>query len=760
MKNDNIIGSEGGNLLTICQSGESDWRIVYPFRSETDKATAEDVQKKILALCGVEIPVRGDATLRDDQTEHEILIGETNREQTHTWLSQTPELCFSLATEENSLVILGRSPRITAFAAKYLFEKIAPKGPCDTLYLSASLRLTDTYLLSLSTGKLRTYLSGSNASYARPEGDVTVDVPSLSYSGTGGVIECGKVQIDRTSSYTGGGQYLAKLYTEGLSRAPTGEEFAQGSSVIAQGGCTAGTLLDLSKLVFLGDEFTSLGLSREACAFAVYRAILSRDPTETELAAFDGRIGDLLETLCGGSEFASLLPGIIRGPYFWRGNLDTAYTGTVWTQSELRSRLKADTVVEIPQGTLIVLTEALTVPDGCTIRTTGNPTHYTQMARFLRAPGKSGYNLVTLGYDCVLENIFIDGNFASFDRSKYGAGTNVTMTGNGNTLTGCRVSDSISHGTVLVAGATEHQVVSHNLITGYANDHDATWADGISCLGTDCLLEYNDLVDMTDGVIAVFRYINLKGSGIYIRSQNTITRYNRIVNAGNSAYAGYDNETVNWSEVGPDYDPDVVNEDPANMTGCVAYGNEFYTSAHAHIHLLCTLSTMPWRTDRGCDRAFGGTFADNSTPEGCFVNCGVGIGVDKVTDVFVRGNRLRLRLGAWCATGHVPHAYAVDIQDASGELQPGYEDVGISIYISNLIGGLRLEAADVIDLREVWVWEDPVVIPAWCFISAENRTVEQACEAMLIQEGIAELKAGQTIDGEAVLRALKEKYGF
>ena len=49
-----------------------------------------------------------------------------------------------------------------------------------------------------------------------------------------------------------------------------------------------------------------------------------------------------------------------------------------------------------------------------------------------------------------------------------------------------------------------------------------------------------------------------------------------------------------------------------------------------------------------------------------------------------------------------------------------------------------------------------VVMDLECF----ERLMNQAYEAKLINEGLADLKAGKTVDGKTVLDEMRHKYGF
>ena len=711
------------DTLLIAEKGSTEYGIVYPAEGVYEKEAAEKLSAALLAVTGCEFPVTADIWVGEG-TKPLILVGSTCLPASASFLSECPELTYRIGTDGPLFLIAGTSPKITLFAVSvFLRDHLGYQTPnrhktAETLRIDSAFDLHGSWIESLPGGKLKTCEDGNNDSFDRPTGEIT---PENAGQGTAGLTETGKITVDKTSSHTGGAQFIGKLYTEGLSRAPEGEEFLRAYERIEKEGFSVGTLTALARDIFGSDAFFAQKLSDRASVFAVYRAILSRDPDEGEIAKRSGTDPETLaEELTGTAEFASLLPGIKEGPYYWTSDSAEGWTGdTVMTADELKALLKENTTVALKPGTLVLLDQAIVLPKGCVLTTEGSPSSYLNMARLLRAAGVGDNHLVELSDHAELRHVFVDGCFSAWDNHSYGGnGTNVVLQGNGTTVSGCRISNSVSHGTLIAAISTEHHVIENNLITGYANHHDYSWADGISCLAADTLIRNNALVDMTDGVIAVFRYLNPSYQGNYLRAQNTITTGNLLVNLGNSAYAAYDHETVNYGPDGPDYlGEKAINEDPANMTGCVAYDNRFYTSPTAHFHMTATLSTLPWRTERGCDRAFGGAFVNNYTPEGCFCCCGAGIVADKVTDITVRGNQFSFFIGEWHSPSAASSPYAVHARDTAGDLQPGFEDKSVSVFICNLQGGLTLEAAKRYELNGFRLFEEKVTLPASLFVS-------------------------------------------
>lgn len=522
------------------------------------------------------------------------------------------------------------------------------------------------------------------------------------------------IQASISNNGYGGPQFVAKLFTEGLSRAPEGSEYTDYTGTIEKDGCTVETLTGLAARLFSSEEFQKEDLTESEKTFAVYRAILSREPDKEEL---DKHLNmdpvALVKELCATEEFAALLPDINKGPYYWNGNNQTIYTGSnVMTSSDIQKMFKENLHVVLPQGTQVMVTSTISVPEGGTLETEGNPTHYAKMARLIRA-GSSDYHLVIVQSNASLKNVYVEGGLSGFETSETLSGSNVLVRGSNGSVEGCRISDSVSHQNLWVIDAAEFGYLAHNLVTGYASDHNQTWQDGITCLGADFVIEYNDVVDVTDASIAIFRYVNAESDKPHSRAQNTIVRYNKMMCLGNSAYVAYDHETGNYHT-----DSSEGTRNPANMTGLVAYENQIWTSMRAHYHMLVTMSTVPWLTEAYCDKTIGGSVYNNYTPQGCYALTACAIAVDKVTEAAVRGNSFHLYLGEWCrpTQGMGARIYSVNESNTTkSDLQDGYVNRQMApkgaAFICTLSEGLKLEEAEDILLKEAVVHEDKQTIP-------------------------------------------------
>jgi len=494
---------------------------------------------------------------------------------------------------------------------------------------------------------------------------------------------------------------VAKLFTEGLSRAPLGEEYARYITQLEKKGCTVATLKELVKDIFSGKEFSSLKLNDKQAAFAVYRAVLNRDPIKKEIDKFKAsQATNTALSLLDTEEFKELMPMIVEGPYFWGNNNASSFTGDkVMTSSEVNKLLASkEKVIALPQGTLVLVTESIRIPSGKTLCTEGMPRHYTQMARFLRTNNVE-YDTVILDGGGELKNVWVDGNRSAFKKYMTLAyGRNVTLNNMENTVQACRVNDAIAPTNVFGADFGLNHYIADNLITCYASNHLRGWQDGITWAAAQSLIERNSVVDATDVGIVLFRYASQNSS------QNTIIRDNTIINVGNSAYGGFDTDA--W------YDADIV----WRYEGSVFYNNQLWTSKRAHMHIAISLASVAWHAANG-DTMTGMSAYNNYTPEGCSIVCSCGIAVDSVKDATVRGNQLKLFIGDW-ASMIPPRIYSLNENTASGEMQSGYEN--LAMYKGGqpfIIAGVQNEMATSMKLEEAYIMETFTNIPIESFQS-------------------------------------------
>ena len=654
-----------------------------------------------------------------------VFIGLIDSEEGRSLRSSIDELSYLISVRETGAYVFGTSGRISEFAVEVFIEQVlgyvrSATYPLAELEIPVPFLRTGSYYEATTVGKIIKYRGADNGCKKRPESDIVPGISPLENMPEGAYLTGETVSIRKDGSF-GAPQFVVKLFTEGLSRTPTGDEYVLYMTQLEENGCSVQSLSDIGKAFFSSHEYKGLDLSRTEMIFTVYRAILSRDPTNDEISSVrTDDASELAASLCASAEFSKLVPQIGKGPYYWYENNRESYTGlTVMTAQDLQRRLDREKNVELDEGTLVLVDRTIEIPNKGSLSTKGEPGHYIRMARLIRVGGEDA-DMVHVGTGAKISHIFCDGNFRyKNDRIQ---GSNIVMTSNGGTLSHCRCSDAGCTYTLNVLVGTEFNYVGYNLVTSYSSDHQRTWTDGIRSMGTDGIIEYNQIVDATDAALALFRYINHiekePNATTYIRAQNSIVRHNTIIQAGNPSYAllDFESNNINWNDAYMKGTTLNIPENPANFEGCVFYENVMWTSRVAHTHVAITMSTQPWTLIGQTDRVFGGSVCNNSTPKGCEIVCGTGICADGNTDAVIRGNALHLLLGNFC-NGLKSRPYSIDGGDSSGDFQKGFEDAPSSGTTSTFISaGRPIETMDAYVLSEAWIYEDPYTIPASRFI--------------------------------------------
>jgi hypothetical protein len=266
------------------------------------------------------------------------------------------------------------------------------------------------------------------------------------------------------------GQFMAKIYTEGLGRAPDALAWDNMQNYYIANGCSVSTLTTHGAAVLKSAEFataypipdtTTDHQTLAARAIVLYRTGLNRDPSTTDLANVvaaqvasqtTATWNSLVDTVFASAEFSDLAKNSIcsgasweRDPsaYYWNNQIDPARVSAPVdsrcglsniTQSQLQTVLNATSsggVVKLAQGAMIVIDGAptgtgtfgggLRVPPGVTLTTcaagdaaglkTPTPNNYATMARFVRAWTAAGGTRATF-------TVFTPGSTTNVDFSK------------------------------------------------------------------------------------------------------------------------------------------------------------------------------------------------------------------------------------------------------------------------------------------------------------------------------------------------------
>lgn len=382
-------------------------------------------------------------------------------------------------------------------------------------------------------------------------------------------------------------QFVTKLYTELLGRAPTPAEWKRAVSQLTRQGCRTAALRSLAGKVLSSTEYARdyppSPQNAPAIVLTVYRAVLNRDPSPTEFVLARDlldtgtlSVTQLAERLFATFEFAFVTePAICSAtdPSYGFGQpghpgqyvaTQTPVSGAPGPDAnEFLLQLALDKLGASGGGTfplspreVVSLTNTLIVPSGVTLTTQGSPGphRYADMAHLARSPlyappvHDAGPVLVLLDPGARLEYVWVDGqrqatdpnSFLEFDvRMLGGADTTVDHDRLGDPFGASVIEDDGSYSGIPGAAQCRANSVSDNLIEGYGTSHvvpagepdDHPEADAIGVYCQDTTVVDNDIVDVSDTAVAVFD----GATGLILTPvQHSLIAHNVVVSAGNS----------------------------------------------------------------------------------------------------------------------------------------------------------------------------------------------------------------------------------
>ena len=371
-------------------------------------------------------------------------------------------------------------------------------------------------------------------------------------------------------------QYIAKLYTEALGRAPdqagwqtfVGSPTATGS--LATSGCSVSAMETIgiaSKTFFDTAEFKTANPDTQSRVMAIVRAVLNRDPSSTELTTYESQLNagttpaNLAASLYTGAEFTSDAATICTSTNQWQLtvgstavtnvynpdysfgttpaptlNLLSSGISTYATLVSALSAAKSGSTVLLAQAAMIPVPATLVIPAGVTLETSGTPppNNYTQMARLVRSASYTTAVVQVTG-GATLASVWIDGQRPIVGSS---GGANVdTLGGTGTLVSNNKSSDPSVGSNFASEGVTDahpcsKQTISGNLLTGYSVTHGfSATADGMTMYCENLTITNNSIVDMADIAIVIF------GTAVAGTTQDSTITGNTIVSAGNSMNA-------------------------------------------------------------------------------------------------------------------------------------------------------------------------------------------------------------------------------
>jgi hypothetical protein len=483
-------------------------------------------------------------------------------------------------------------------------------------------------------------------------------------------------------------QFIAKMYTEALGRAPDPQGWNSALEFFQASGCNQPSLTNWGSSVFSSVEFNALAYDNAALTLILYRSILNREPDtksyQSSFAALESgqAPGALVSRLFGSAEFSSLVSTICSANSYSFGAgaalaiaIPTSVAGgySSLSESQLQSLLDSTApgqTVFLQQESVVFITQPLTIPAGVTLATYGlpNPSRHGVMARLIRAAPFAA-PMIQINLDAnpnpsgTLKSIWVDGQ-----RTQASAFVSLAINveiygGTGATVDSNFIANSLGWSNVHSFGSLDGRpcggnTITNNVITAYSSLHTGQeWTDGISAGCENSTVQGNQIVDPTDVGIVVFT--------AYPATQSSKVTHNVVISAGNSAFGamGFD-PLQNRSAGAPDF------------TGATLSDNTLWSGPNTHFIIGLAVGTRPWYANGSI--GYGATATGNTTA-GVQTQFGAGIVVSGMEGATVQGDVFDASLipQSWtnCPIGNV--LASVSAGFASGSIQ-SYTDIAVN----------------------------------------------------------------------------------
>lgn len=497
-------------------------------------------------------------------------------------------------------------------------------------------------------------------------------------------------------------QYIAKVYTEALGRAPDQSGWANTADYFGTHNCDTASLKYVGKLALTSTEFTELGYGNPAKVLVAYRTVLNREVDTTgyagSVAALDGGTlswSSLIDQLYASSEFTTLRAKICSTatPDYEFGTTpatiisagDAGFTGT---QSQLQALLNSaapGSTLILAQRAVVRLSSTLSVPAGVTLGTAGSPgpNRYADQGRLVRAnvwPTFAG-PAVTLQPGAKMTHVWVDGQMGIPTRHLAAAVNVRVLSGTGSAVTWSRLGNTVGNTALSSAGGGDalpdgsylpcvDNEFSNNLVEAYSSDHtNGNWADGVSVGCEDATITGNQVVDASDVPLIIF--------GQNGRTQHSQMTGNTAVNAGQGAYASLGLDP--WLRQPTGDGPGVATRD---FTGANVSNNAFWNTPRSPNALGIAVGTRAWTGGTGYN-GHHATVQGNSTGS-VGLWAGTGIAISGMLNTTVTGNTISLTTVAGqsaCPLASIGAALAAGY--ASGTIQSPTADAN---YYSCIVG--------------------------------------------------------------------------
>jgi hypothetical protein len=479
-------------------------------------------------------------------------------------------------------------------------------------------------------------------------------------------------------------QFVARLATEALGKAPDPETWQRASEFFRAHGCTAESLQEWARDVYLGDEFEDRDYDAVERTLTLYQGALAREPDAPGLQSVAAALErgaiweDVVDRLLASEELVARLTPAICSPgspsygavsAVAPPDLPLGGEGFSGDQAALQRALDATpaggTVALAPRA-VVRLSSALRIPPGVTLTTTGAPTpeRYARMGRLVRVAAPAAGSepaAVVLAAGARLSNVWVDGGRTWLGTYVREALT-VSVGGDGATVEQTRITNSLGGGSLFVLGPhygvpCETATLRDNLVTAYPSGHeDHTWTDGISVACAAAEIAGNTVVDATDVGIILYR---VEGG-----TQKSRVESNTVIAAGRSAFSALAVDPL-FGAGGQMF----------SFEGATFTENTLWTGERVHFDIGLAVGTRAW-FGNDADKGKGAAFTDNTSGE-LAIRASSPFGVSGMLDATVEDNSLRSLPVAPTSCPAGPIASVTDGW-ASGAIQGPSVDVPLS----------------------------------------------------------------------------------
>jgi|GEM_PF-1320460 len=529
---------------------------------------------------------------------------------------------------------------------------------------------------------------------------------SLLLSGAGGQNSAPAAQAEAIA-YIVPGQFIAKIHTEALGRAPMPAEWQYWFETFSNSDDCEQTVKDTVYHFYTSADFFQRypdeepGRQREAQLLALFRGALNQELAQGALDTymsgswptlpFTATVADVLyDSSTWAPLFASIVhdicdvgtpPWYETAPYYWRDPPVVTltplgpYITNTWVfcgafcdenGDDLQGRLydaaaTPTKTVYLAQKAVVRITDALTIPAGVTLTTWHEanlpslaPDCYALMGRLVRA-SRFDAPMIVVETCGTLQGVWVDGQKKQLEPRLEGASSVVIQ--DVSALPQCqtrlidnRLTDPLGWTQVQALGVAETALpcgdvyIGRNLLTGYANSHRRILDETELADGLSIACEHATVEDN--------QIVDATDVGIVVfraavngpQHQQSIVRDNVVLNAGNSVFGGLVADPMDER-----WD-ECAFTTTRDFGGTVFQNNVLWTGPQAHLDAALVLGTKVWffgcpNRNMGTSVAFlGNTIGGQAVCPSCAVRTNSPVIVSGMLDAVVLCNDIQVEI--------------------------------------------------------------------------------------------------------------------